>query len=268
MVALVSKDDQETSADVPLEAKAAEPLPELPSEPEAERPSTEDVQGQSLAGESARPSSEAVPPEVLGTAPGVDKETTSSAETTHTDAAPALTSARDPVESSDDPPSAPAPQEIIQPAPETEPMIPFSAAEHPTTTSPKASISRTRTRGSSVATLKTPRGTQEIEVEKQAAFAETEHIEIPAVQPRPRRSLSFKTKLSRAFKGRFRLDAHKGTPANEVSTGKAEDGSRSRVRRAFKQGIEMVTQRRPKVPRLRRGMFYIRHFVRQSAKVR
>ena len=267
VIALIGKNDQGPSADVPSEAEPAEPLPESPSEPEAERPSAENVQGQSPAGESARPSSEAVPPEVLRTSPSIDEETTP-AETTHADAAAAPTSAHDPVESSDDPPLAAPPQEITQPAPETEPRIAFSATEHPATTSPKASISRTRSRGSSPSAQKTPRGTQEIEVEKQTASVETEHVEILADMPRsrPYQSLSFKAKLNRVFKGQFRSGSHKSTPASEASTGKAEDGSKSRVRRAFKQGYEVVTQRQPKL--LRRSMFNIRHFVRHSAKMR
>jgi hypothetical protein len=273
VVALISKNDQGPSADVPLEAEEAEPaepaepLSALPPEPEAERPSAEDIRGQSLAGESARPSSEAVPPEALGTAPDVDKETTS-AETTHTDEAPAPASAHDPVQSSDDPPLAAAPQETIQPTPETELRMASSAAEHPATTTPKASSSRTRTRSSSTAAPKTPRDTQEIELEKQVAPVRAEHVEILADQPRRRRSLSFKTRLSRVFKGRFRPDSPESTPSSKASGVKAKDSSKSRVRRAFKQGIEVVMQRRPKVPRLRRGMFNIRHLVRQSARMR
>lgn len=91
-------------------------------------------------------------------------------------------------------------------------------------------------------------------------------------EPHSRRGRALKTKLRRMFKSPFRSQppaavlSHPLAPAAPV--GKAEGVHESKLRRAFRQGIKMVIQTRPQVPKLGRDVLSLRHFVKQAAKMR
>jgi hypothetical protein len=91
-------------------------------------------------------------------------------------------------------------------------------------------------------------------------------------EPHSRRGRALKTKLRRMFKGPFRSQPLASVPppplAPAAPVGKTEGVHESKLRRAFRQGIKMVIQTRPQVPKLGRDVLSLRHVMKQAAKMR
>lgn len=243
---------QEPSNELLREVKLTQPLPEL--SPEAGNKRTSDA---------GRQSSE-VPLQAVPETVSVMDNKKRSFEVTYIGTASSLAQAQR--ESSGGPSSNIVPQVVLQPILETETRDTLSGTRLAAAMAIETHSHGEDSRSPSVILVSRPMSMLDVEVGEMKSHPETKHFDTTVHGLHPRTTRSLKTKLGRMLRGHFRSSPPVSAPV--ASTEKVAGLHKSRLRQAFKQGMKMVTQTRPKAPKIGHGVLNLRHFVKQAAKMR